>query len=895
MLLIRGALAGALLVLLIAGIPWGLWRYVGWPLPHHVPTGDEITTALASPMSTSFLLNTLALLLWTTWAFFVADVLRTAADAAQGITWSPRKPAQSPMHGMAAALIGAVVLALLPFRDPQLAATSHRRPAAISTPIGDAHTAPPTQDTDEDGPRRADGKPKTVVVRAPHDGVYDSLWRIAERHLGDGTRWPEIYALNRGRPQLDGRSLTHPHLIQPGWVLRLPDTPANPDEGRTPDPEPDPPTPSPTPTSDNERPSPTPPDSPTTSPPQPPIHERDGEDTALGLDLPSGAFVGAGLAVAVAAAAAVVLRRRRIRYRPGSGERRDVHLAPVVRALRAASEEIKPEEDEASSATVLLASRSGDDARAQGGLEQRTEVPDGRRVIGVKEGQALAWDLARSRGLGLIGPGALDAARALLISLLAEQHAPAHRGVELVIPVQDAQRLLGESAVDGTRFPRLHIVASMDEALQEVEGELLARTRLGEDLDCLNGENVREVVLLAGPSPAEERRLQAVLDSGSTVGVCAILLGQWRPGGTLRIGTDGSVVAASPSLADAFTGARLFTLPAADAHDLVDILAEAATRPEASEGGADQDIELPLPTPLSVRCAAGIQPSPEPATAPRPADIALPQGHGGRPKHSRLREQQALRLVVLGHVRLTYQSPESRDLVEITQALAPKQREVLAYLALHKEGARREVLTATIWPDAPRERPYNSLHATLSQLRRALREATHDEIADIPSHTDTQYVLDTEQVAVDLWEFEHAVRAARRPTADEGAREDELRRATRLYVGDFAAELTAEWLLAPRETLRRDYLDAVSALVQMRSGTDPREALDLLEQARELDPYNEAIYREIARMQVRLGLNDAVSRTFDLLRRALAELGESPSRSMIDWREALRFGQSEDR
>ena len=60
-------------------------------------------------------------------------------------------------------------------------------------------------------------EPTTVtVVRG------DSLWRLAAVHLGSGTRWPEIYDLNMGRTQADGRRLTNPHLILIGWVLELP-------------------------------------------------------------------------------------------------------------------------------------------------------------------------------------------------------------------------------------------------------------------------------------------------------------------------------------------------------------------------------------------------------------------------------------------------------------------------------------------------------------------------------------------------------------------------------------------------------------------------------------------------------------------------------------------------
>ena len=46
----------------------------------------------------------------------------------------------------------------------------------------------------------------------------DTLWGIAEHQLGDPLRWQEIYQLNEGRPQPDGRALTDPHWIYPGWT-----------------------------------------------------------------------------------------------------------------------------------------------------------------------------------------------------------------------------------------------------------------------------------------------------------------------------------------------------------------------------------------------------------------------------------------------------------------------------------------------------------------------------------------------------------------------------------------------------------------------------------------------------------------------------------------------------
>ena len=50
----------------------------------------------------------------------------------------------------------------------------------------------------------------------------DHLWGIAERFLGDGFRWIEIWELNRGRELEDGWRFTDPNLISSGWRLELP-------------------------------------------------------------------------------------------------------------------------------------------------------------------------------------------------------------------------------------------------------------------------------------------------------------------------------------------------------------------------------------------------------------------------------------------------------------------------------------------------------------------------------------------------------------------------------------------------------------------------------------------------------------------------------------------------
>ena len=49
----------------------------------------------------------------------------------------------------------------------------------------------------------------------------DTLSQLAATHLGDAERWPELMHANRDR-------IDHPDVIQPGWVLRVPETKAIP-------------------------------------------------------------------------------------------------------------------------------------------------------------------------------------------------------------------------------------------------------------------------------------------------------------------------------------------------------------------------------------------------------------------------------------------------------------------------------------------------------------------------------------------------------------------------------------------------------------------------------------------------------------------------------------------
>lgn len=94
----------------------------------------------------------------------------------------------------------------------------------LSTPEGSKETGTGTKTTDgagktDDGKTKTDGD-KGKKSEGSHTVVSgDTLWGIAQKYLGDGSKYMEIVEANKEKyPSL----MKNPDLIMPGWVLTIP-------------------------------------------------------------------------------------------------------------------------------------------------------------------------------------------------------------------------------------------------------------------------------------------------------------------------------------------------------------------------------------------------------------------------------------------------------------------------------------------------------------------------------------------------------------------------------------------------------------------------------------------------------------------------------------------------
>jgi nucleoid-associated protein YgaU len=397
---LRGLLAIGVLAGILGGLPWALVRFGNWPISG-MPTGDQLRDLGDAVVSDTAVFGVLTLAAWLVWALFVASFLVEARAAFQGVQ-APRIAIAGPAQRAARLLVATVVLGVTVQRAmtpasalpatpaPSTLLVAHQEqptePDMTTAPTPSALTAPApgvvitvtngdsawslAEQHLGDGMRwrelweanrsvmQPDGRtwfdPQVIrpgwQLRLPTGGSVpstnghhvvergDTLSEIAAEELGDPHRYPEIFDLNVGDVQPDGRRLEDPNLILPGWELEIPADPLAPVplplEPETAESEVAPPAPTPVPSAPpldppDEAVPPTPvpaaPTSPTTN--AEPPGEGKAADAGNGWSIASTTLLGVGGALATGLAVRVRRLRRRRAVRGEHGH------SPLANAL----------------------------------------------------------------------------------------------------------------------------------------------------------------------------------------------------------------------------------------------------------------------------------------------------------------------------------------------------------------------------------------------------------------------------------------------------------------------------------------------------------------------------------------------------------------------------------
>lgn len=239
--LLRALAATMALAAIVVGLPILLVTFGRSPLDGIGTFSEQLHTVLTNPIDDAVALGLVTLITWGLWALFVAQLaVETTIALGRATSWRP------PLSGMfelgarqliAAATMTATLTTTLgqrtsasPNLAPRTTATlvvEDLTPAAAGASalalVGDASSLAA-------GPAASSSGPATMAPApgVPVDGPVvtvvpgDSPWELAERHLGEGFRWREIWDLNRGVQQPDGHAWVEEDLIRPGWQLCMP-------------------------------------------------------------------------------------------------------------------------------------------------------------------------------------------------------------------------------------------------------------------------------------------------------------------------------------------------------------------------------------------------------------------------------------------------------------------------------------------------------------------------------------------------------------------------------------------------------------------------------------------------------------------------------------------------
>ncbi|MEZ4866596.1 MAG: BTAD domain-containing putative transcriptional regulator [Caldilineaceae bacterium] len=240
--------------------------------------------------------------------------------------------------------------------------------------------------------------------------------------------------------------------------------------------------------------------------------------------------------------------------------------------------------------------------------------------------------------------------------------------------------------------------------------------------------------------------------------------------------------------------------------------------------------------------------------------------------------------------------------IPLTDFESDKARALLAYLAVEMAQPHpREQVATLLWPHWSANGARANLRATLSNLRKTLRERgaqtpyllanrqtiqfnqTSNHYLDVQDFTQCLKALSTAaQSALDarrVTNLQQAVALCRKPFLDG-------------FYLDECAEFE-EWLLLTRERLQQQLLHALQRLAQIyEQQGDYTQARQYAQRQVEIDPLQEQAHQQLMRNLALLGERTAALQAYETYRRLLRhELGVEPDAETVTLHRQIQRGQ----
>jgi LuxR family maltose regulon positive regulatory protein len=204
------------------------------------------------------------------------------------------------------------------------------------------------------------------------------------------------------------------------------------------------------------------------------------------------------------------------------------------------------------------------------------------------------------------------------------------------------------------------------------------------------------------------------------------------------------------------------------------------------------------------------------------------------------------------------------------QELRLRAKEMLFFFLAHPVVTKDQIVTA-LWPDLSLAKAHSTFHFYLFQVRRLLGGT------DAISYEGGVYRLESRNYEYDVDEFRRNLAKAGKATSAQ--RVTYLKEAISLVQGDYLEDIYSEWTDELRDSIRREYHQALEDLARHYRGQGRLEdAVESCHRLLDKDPLREDIHRELIGTLVEMGDRAGAIRQLGTLRRVLEEeLGTGPS------------------